>query len=280
MTVRKRTCSRRWVAAMTLRSRVVYRRYLPMVLRCCWRETGNRELAADLSAEVFAAALTACRRYRAARGSIAAWLLGIARNKLRESRRRGRVEAAARRRLGVEPTAITDADLERVEELASLDGEILGRVAGLPDDQRKAVLTRIVDERSYEEIASELRCSEMAAAARQPRAEHVAVANRGAIMSDYFDHVERELRTAVRGHAHLPWYVRVRLRHSRALVVVLAGLIIAGPALAAVSLLHSGSSVGPASPKRRTRSTASRCAPASACCRCAPPIPAAGRPGA
>lgn len=33
-------------------------------MRWCWRETGNRELAADLSAEVFAAALTAARRYR------------------------------------------------------------------------------------------------------------------------------------------------------------------------------------------------------------------------
>jgi DNA-directed RNA polymerase specialized sigma24 family protein len=49
---------------------VIYRRYLPMVLRWCWRETGNRELGADLSAEVFAAALTASRRYREDPGSI------------------------------------------------------------------------------------------------------------------------------------------------------------------------------------------------------------------
>src|SRR5271163_3957963 len=73
----------------------VYRRYLPLVLRWCLRETGNRELAADLSAEVFAAALTAARRYRPQRGSVAAWLLGIARNKLAESRRRGRIEESA-----------------------------------------------------------------------------------------------------------------------------------------------------------------------------------------
>jgi hypothetical protein len=43
---------------------VFYRRYLPLVTRWCLRETGNRELAADLSAEVFAAALRASRRYR------------------------------------------------------------------------------------------------------------------------------------------------------------------------------------------------------------------------
>jgi RNA polymerase sigma-70 factor (ECF subfamily) len=140
----------------------IYRRYLPLVLRWCLRETGNRELAADLSAEVFAAALTAARRYRPDKGSVAAWLLGIARNKLRESRRRRRVEASARRRLGVQPAAMTDADLERVEELASLDGEILECVAGLPEHQRQALLSRIVQERSYDEIATELRCSELA----------------------------------------------------------------------------------------------------------------------
>jgi RNA polymerase sigma-70 factor (ECF subfamily) len=148
---------------------VIYRRYLPVVLRWCWRETGNRELAADLSAEVFAASLTAARRYRPDQGSVAAWLLGIARNKLRESRRRGRVEDAARRRLDVAPMAITDTDLDRVEELASLDAEIVGRVADLPDEQREALLRRVVEERSYEEIASELRCSKMAARQRVSR---------------------------------------------------------------------------------------------------------------
>lgn len=69
---------------------VLYRRYLPVVLRWCLRETGNREAFADLSAEVFAASLTASRRYRPERGGVAGWLLGIARNKLRESRRQGR----------------------------------------------------------------------------------------------------------------------------------------------------------------------------------------------
>jgi len=50
----------------------LYRRYLPLVVRWSLRETGNRELAADLSAEVFAAALSAAARYRPDRGSVAA----------------------------------------------------------------------------------------------------------------------------------------------------------------------------------------------------------------
>jgi RNA polymerase sigma factor (sigma-70 family) len=147
----------------------IYRRYLPLVLRWAYRETENRELAADLSAEVFAAALTAARRYRAEQGSVAAWLLGIGRNKLRESHRRGRVEDSARRRLGVQPAAITDRDLERVEELASLDEEIMGLVADLPAEQRTALVSRVIEERSYDEIASELRCSEMAVRQRVSR---------------------------------------------------------------------------------------------------------------
>jgi len=84
---------------------VLYRRHLPVVLRWCLRETGNREVAADLSAEVFAAALISAHRYRAAQGSVLPWLLGIARNKLLESRRRKRVEDSARRRLRLEPVS-------------------------------------------------------------------------------------------------------------------------------------------------------------------------------
>jgi RNA polymerase sigma factor (sigma-70 family) len=139
---------------------VLYRRYLPLVVRWCLRETENRELAADLAAEVFAAALTSARRYRPERGSVAAWLLGIARNKLLESRRRMRVEDTARRRLGLEPIALNDADLERVEALAGSDQEILALLDGLPAGMREALTGRVVQERSYEELAAELSCSE------------------------------------------------------------------------------------------------------------------------
>jgi RNA polymerase sigma-70 factor (ECF subfamily) len=138
---------------------VLYGRYLPLVLRWCLRQTGNRELAADLTAEVFAAALIASPRYQAGRGSVGAWLLGIANNKLRESQRRRRVENAARRRLGIGPLTLTDEALERVEELASLDSGMTALLETLPEDQREAVVQRVIAERSYEDIADELRCS-------------------------------------------------------------------------------------------------------------------------
>jgi RNA polymerase sigma-70 factor (ECF subfamily) len=148
----------------------LYARYLPLVVRWSMHATGNREVAADLTAEVFAASLTAARRFRPGRGSVAGWLLGIARNKLRESQRRGRVEDSSRRRIGVEPLALTDADLERVEELASLDASILPLLEGLAAPLREALTERVLHERSYEEIAQELRCSESVVRQRVSRA--------------------------------------------------------------------------------------------------------------
>lgn len=138
---------------------VLYRRYLPLVVRWSLRKTRNREVAADLASEVFAASLIASRRYDPEQGSVAAWLLGIANNKLRESERRRRVEDSARRKLGLDPIALNDQALERVEELASIDAGLTDLVAGLPEDQREAILQRVVGERPYEDIASELSCS-------------------------------------------------------------------------------------------------------------------------
>lgn len=81
---------------------VFYRRHLPLTVGYLLGETRDRELAADLSAEVFSAALLSARRYRPDRDSAVPWVLGIARNVLGASRRRRRVEDRARRRLGLE----------------------------------------------------------------------------------------------------------------------------------------------------------------------------------
>jgi RNA polymerase sigma factor (sigma-70 family) len=137
----------------------LYLTYLPLVLRWCLRATGDRELAADLSSEVFAEALVKSDRYRPDLGSVGAWLLGIAGNKLRESRRRRRIEDSARRKLGLDPEAFTDADLELVDELVGMDDRLQALTQQLPPELRTAVVARIVEERSYEEIASDLRCS-------------------------------------------------------------------------------------------------------------------------
>lgn len=142
-----------------------YRRHLPVIVGFLLRETGDREVTADLTAEVFAAVFLVAQRFRArGAGSARPWVLGIAKNKLRESRRRGRVEDRARRRLGFEPEVLDDDDLARVEELAASPASaVLELVEQLPDRQREAVRSRIVEDREYGEIAKKLGCSELVA---------------------------------------------------------------------------------------------------------------------
>ena len=137
-----------------------YQRYERSMLGFFVRRTRDPELAADLTAEVFAAALDACARYRPGEGPASAWLFGIAQHKLAKSRRRGVVEDRARRRLGMAPLILDDEDLERIDRLAGGGHGVEALLEGLPPDQRDAVRARILDERSYEEIAGGLRCSQ------------------------------------------------------------------------------------------------------------------------
>lgn len=141
-----------------------YRRHLAAIVGFFLRRTADRELTADLTAEVFAAAFTSARRYRPGERPALAWLYGIAAHKLADSRRRGRVEDQARRQLAMEPLAVDDEALARVEELAGRDqgqAALVAALDALPADQRTAVLARVVDERAYSSIAAELACSEL-----------------------------------------------------------------------------------------------------------------------
>lgn len=138
-----------------------YRRHLGLVSAFCLRATGDREAAADLVGEVFATALSACRRYRAQYETAGPWLIGIAHNKLRESERRAVVQNAIRCRLRIRPLEFDEDDLERVEALAaSAQSAVLAAVEELPPAERDAIRARILDERDYRELARELRCSE------------------------------------------------------------------------------------------------------------------------
>jgi RNA polymerase sigma factor (sigma-70 family) len=139
-----------------------YRRWLPLVTAYHLRRTRSRELAFDLTAETFAAVVAGLQRFDPDRGPPAGWLFEIAEHKLLDSTRRARVESSARTRLGHEPVVLHDRDLERVEELASLGDahHLEGLLSQLPAPQRDAVRARILDERSYAEIAGEMDCSE------------------------------------------------------------------------------------------------------------------------
>jgi RNA polymerase sigma-70 factor (ECF subfamily) len=140
-----------------------YRRNERSMLLFFMRRTRSGELAADLTAEVFAAALAGVGSFRRRTGVPAqAWLYGIAGHVLSRSRRRARVEDRARKRLGMPPLELTDALVESIERLDDVhDGALaLSLMDDLPQEQRDALQARVVDDREYGDIAAEMSCSE------------------------------------------------------------------------------------------------------------------------
>ena len=137
---------------------VFYARHEDAILAFFVRRVRRPDVAADLTAETFAAALGSRATHDPERGDARGWLFGIARNVLGQSLRRGRVEDAARRRVGLERLVLDDAALARVEEL--IGAPALAALDELPGDQRAAVAGRVVAEQTYEELAAVLRCSE------------------------------------------------------------------------------------------------------------------------
>jgi RNA polymerase sigma-70 factor (ECF subfamily) len=149
---------------------VFYERYEAAVIGYLLRRTRDTELAVDLASEAFATALAAGDRYRPDRDSAAAWLFTIAQNILTDSVRRGRVEALARRRLGIrDAIAYTDDELERIEATVSQPDWAERLLERLPSDQRDAVRARVIDEQPYGEIAQAMRTSELVVRQRVSR---------------------------------------------------------------------------------------------------------------
>lgn len=134
-----------------------YRRHVDAVTGYFMRRTRDPEVAADLMAETFAAALLSLRRYRAGGGPASAWLFGIARNKLAHWQRRQGVEHRARRRLGIPRIELEDADLAAIEALYDAhraEAVVRGELDRLPAEQRDAITAHVIDEAGYAEIAA------------------------------------------------------------------------------------------------------------------------------
>src|SRR3954451_17470174 len=82
---------------------VFYRRHVHGLLGYFARRTRDAEIAADLTAETFAAARAGPPRHRAEGGGRGAWRTGPARGPLPHAREGAGGETRARRRLGMSP---------------------------------------------------------------------------------------------------------------------------------------------------------------------------------
>jgi RNA polymerase sigma factor (sigma-70 family) len=148
--------------------RVLYDRHAMRVCRFLESRCDSRESALDLTAEVFARAWLQRSRFRDdADGSALPWLLGIARNALRTSLAKQRIESEARRRLGIERRdTIIESDAGWLD---AEDAAIDAAMRRLPLAEQAAIALRVVESLPYRDVAARLDCSEAAARVRVHR---------------------------------------------------------------------------------------------------------------
>ncbi|HTT95566.1 MAG TPA: sigma-70 family RNA polymerase sigma factor [Solirubrobacterales bacterium] len=137
------------------------------------RRVEDPEAAVDLTSETFT---IAAERYSQFRGEtdreLSGWLWSIARTVLSEHERHREVVSRRGGILADERRALTDAEIERIEELAEtaeLRDEVERRLELLPEDQREAVRLRVVEDLPYEEVAARLRITSSGARSRVER---------------------------------------------------------------------------------------------------------------
>jgi RNA polymerase sigma-70 factor (ECF subfamily) len=146
----------------------LYERRYPLIRGYLRRRLGGHpDLVLDLVAETFARALERRGQFDRDRGPVVGWLVGIARHLLLDATRRGRVDDASRRRLGMERISFEQQDLELLERDSS--SELERSLTRLPDEQRKAIEKRVLEEEPYEAIAADIGCSEQVVRKRVSR---------------------------------------------------------------------------------------------------------------
>jgi DNA-directed RNA polymerase specialized sigma24 family protein len=105
---------------------IFYRRHVRGVLSFFRRRVASAELAFDLTAETFAAALEASPRYKPRPEPARGWLYGIAWTNLHEARRRGRSEDRVRSKLGMAPIVLGDSGIAQIEAVAGASALLSG----------------------------------------------------------------------------------------------------------------------------------------------------------
>lgn len=148
-----------------------YREHVEAVQRMVARRVDDPHLAADLTADVFLAAIESAASYRPDLGPPRAWLVGVARNLLAMHGRSAAREARAVGRLRGRRSLDTDDIQQAVERIDAerATREAFAAVAELEEGQR-AVVELVLDGLTPSEAAGVLGISSTAARVRLHRA--------------------------------------------------------------------------------------------------------------
>jgi RNA polymerase sigma-70 factor, ECF subfamily len=149
-----------------------YRMHVEAVERFVVRRTHDPHRAADLTAEVFLAAIESADGYRSSRGTPLAWLYGVARNVMAADRRRQGRELDAAYRIGGRRLVDQD-DIARMEDRIDAEaqaGELYLALDRLSDAERAVLELVSVDGLSVRDAARALGIRPVTARVRLHRA--------------------------------------------------------------------------------------------------------------
>jgi RNA polymerase sigma-70 factor (ECF subfamily) len=151
---------------------VFYREHIDALQRFIARRVASPEAAADLTADVFLAAIQAADTYDPRTGPAKAWLFGIARHRIADSYRAA--ERESRATAAVVGRELLDADdLARIHErldAAVTARELYRRLDSIPEPERAVLELVALDELTVAEAAGALQITTVAARVRLHRA--------------------------------------------------------------------------------------------------------------
>jgi RNA polymerase sigma-70 factor (ECF subfamily) len=152
--------------------RMLYDRYQGPIYRFALHMAGDSATANEATQEVFMSLIRNSKGYDPARGSVAGYMFGIARNLVRRDREQRRLEVQLPEEGGDGDQILLSADLSVLEELSAVETLDLLRkaVLALPELYREAVVLCDLEEMTYAAAGEALGCSPGTVASRLHRA--------------------------------------------------------------------------------------------------------------
>ena len=148
-----------------------YERYQGPIFRFAWHMSGNQTTAEEVTQEVFLRLIHKPKKFDAAKGTLAGYLFGIARNVMRREMAGSFLDVPLEdEQISEDPAFSIEADLlaelDRQERLELLHKSVLA----LPATYREALILCDLEEMSYPNAAAILDCPEGTVASRLHRA--------------------------------------------------------------------------------------------------------------
>jgi RNA polymerase sigma-70 factor (ECF subfamily) len=150
---------------------LLYRRRHPAIFRFALHMCGNAAVAEDVTQEVFMTLIRDAKRFDPARGTLAAFLFGVARNHLRKRWEQDRHSApllleddALAQKLSLQAASTNGNDHgafgDSHDVFTSLEtvGRVRQAIGTLPENYREVVVLCELQEMSYEDAAEALDC--------------------------------------------------------------------------------------------------------------------------